>query len=202
MSTATGTANPVVFPPQRDYSPSSLLDPAEVSAIHRMLAPLTAVMNANGMTAGGLTVTAGPHGLDVSPDPDSVDDRRGQAKLEFAAEVLRGTLTAAGTLWQAPASTLLCLLEPVPGCPGTYHGLAVPLFDRWTGAHVEAPPSPAPASKTAATTAPPRPRRRRGGRAQAHAHPPRAPGVAVTHAGRRRGATPGFQLIVRGFTAE
>jgi len=141
VSTATGTANPVVFPPQRDYSPSSLLDPAEVSAIHRMLAPLTAVMNANGMTAGGLTVTAGPHGLDVSPDPDSVDDRRGQAKLEFAAEVLRGTLTAAGTLWQAPASTLLCLLEPVPGCPGTYHGLAVPLFDRWTGAHVEAPPA-------------------------------------------------------------
>jgi hypothetical protein len=142
--------NPVVFPLQRDYDPATRLAPAEIREIHGMLAPVVAVMDADGMTAGGLTVTAGPHGLDVS-HPDRVHDHRARAKLKFARDVLRGKLTAAGTLWQVPASTLLCLLQPMPGYPGTYQGLAVSLFDdsqpgnlisahSYSDAHVEALP--------------------------------------------------------------
>jgi len=148
----TAISNPVVFPLQRDYSPTRLT-PAEVKDIHELLAPVTAVMNENGMTAGGLTVTAGPHDLDVS-HPDRVRDQRAQAKLKFARDVLRGTLTAAGTLWQVPASTLLCLLQPMSDYPGVYEGLAVALFDdeqppgmlisarHYSDAHVEALPLP------------------------------------------------------------
>jgi hypothetical protein len=144
-------SNPVVFPLQRDCNPARLA-PAEIRDIHAMLAPVVAVMNADGMTAGGLTVTAGPHGLAVSR-PDRVHDHTAQAKLKFARDVLRGKLTAAGTLWQVPAGTLLCLLHPMSGYPGTYVGLAVALFDDsqpgnlidangYSDAHVEALPLP------------------------------------------------------------
>lgn len=125
---STATSNLIVFPPQREYNPTRLLTAADITDIRAMLAPVTEIMNADGMRAGGITVTAGPHGLDVS-HPDRVHDHRAAAKLRFAREVLRGKLIAAGTLWQVPVSTLLCLLQPVPDYPGIYQGLAVTLFD-------------------------------------------------------------------------
>jgi hypothetical protein len=147
----TATGNPVVFLPQRDYGPPRLT-PAEITDIHDMLAPVTAVMNADGMTAGGFTVTAGPNGLTVSR-PDRVDDHSAQAKLKFARDVLRGRLIAAGTLWLVPADTLLCLLHATDSHPSTYRGLAVSLFDDgqpgklidacgYSDAHVELLPLP------------------------------------------------------------
>jgi hypothetical protein len=117
------TGNPVVFPLY--VRGSGPLGPAEIRSIHEMLAPVTGAMNAAGMTAGGLAVTAGPHGLQVSR-PDRAGDHPGRAKLKFARESLRGRLTAEGTLWQAPHSTLLCLLGP-DSDPGTCN-LAVTLF--------------------------------------------------------------------------
>ena len=149
MTAATG--NPVVFPLQRDYNPTRLTA-AEIKDIHGMLAPVVAVMNADGMTAGGLTVTAGLHGL-LASGPDRADDQPAQAKLKFARDVLRGKVTAAGTLWQVPASTLLCLLKPRPDSPCTFQGLAVSLFDDsqpgklisthgYSDAYVEALPLP------------------------------------------------------------
>lgn len=147
----TAAVSPVVFPRQRDYTPAPLT-PAEIKEIHGLLSPVVMIMNAHGMTAGGFTVTAGAHGLDVSA-PDRVRDRPARDKLKFARDVLRGTLTAAGTLWQVPASTLLCLLEPMASHPETYQGLAVTLFDNsqpgnlisatsYSDAYVEALPFP------------------------------------------------------------
>jgi hypothetical protein len=121
---AAGTRSPVVFPAY--VHGAGPLDPAGIRSIHEMLAPVTRAMDAAGMTAGGLAVTAGPHGLQVSR-PDRADDDPGRAKLAFARNVLRSRLTAEGTLWQAPDSTLLCLLSPA-GKPGTCKALAVTLF--------------------------------------------------------------------------
>ena len=117
-------SSPVVFP--LHVHGAGPLDPAEIASIHEMLAPVTGAMNAAGMTIGGLGVTAGPHGLKVSR-PDRAGDHPGRAKLKFARDVLRGRLTAEGTLWQAPDSTLLCLLDP-GSSPGTCKALAVTLF--------------------------------------------------------------------------
>jgi len=107
--TAAGTRSPVVFPAY--VHGAGPLDPAEVRSIHEMLAPVARAMDEAGMTAGGLAVTAGPHGLEVS-SPDRADGDPGRAKLAFARNVLRSRLTADGTLWQAPASSLLGDEEP------------------------------------------------------------------------------------------
>jgi hypothetical protein len=124
----TAVTSPVVFPHRRgDYGPPPLT-PAEIIAIHDLLAPVTAVMAADGMIGGEFAVTVGPHGLGVSL-PERVVDHLAQAKLKFARDFLRGKLTAAGTIWQVPAGTLLCLLQPSLGYPGTYEGLAAALFD-------------------------------------------------------------------------